>query len=322
MHINHRFFGLVDKTAIFYYSCICGNFDFTNLLEKKKEKAIMSNGTRIDPEEREPRAIKLRQPKHTGRKIVLAVLSVILIVALGGGVYAFVEYGPDFGFTSVITKKPASSETEEPSLPSEPEIPEEPESVPEEPQVPETSEPEPEIPVIEEPVPEEPQIPKDEWFMILVNKENPLSEDFSIETAVVDERGRVVDARIFDDLSAMISAGESEGLDFVIQTAFRTYAKQKEFFEAGTTTAAPGTSEHNSGLAVDISCASGYFEGSPEEAWLLEHAHEYGFILRYPEGKEDITGFEHEPWHFRYVGKEQAVLIKESGLCLEEYLAQ
>ena len=104
----------------------------------------MSNGTRIDPEEREPRAIKLRQPKHTGRKIVLAVLSVILIVALGGGVYAFVEYGPDFGFTSVITKKPASSETEEPSLPSEPEIPEEPESVPE-----------PDFILVEEPVSEQ-----------------------------------------------------------------------------------------------------------------------------------------------------------------------
>ena len=281
----------------------------------------MSNGTRIDPEEREPRAIKIRQPKHTGRKIVLAVLSVILVVALGGGVYAFIEYGPsDFGISSVIKTEP--SEPERPSLPSEPEVPEEFEPVPEIPEIPEESESEPELPVVEEPVPEEPKIPKDEWFMILVNKENPLTEDFSIETAVIDERGRAVDARIFDDLSAMLSAGESEGLDFVIQTAYRTYAKQKEFFEAGTTSAAPGTSEHNSGLAIDISCASGYFEGSPEEAWLLEHAHEYGFILRYPKGKEDITGFEHEPWHFRYVGKEQAALIKESGLCLEEYLAQ
>ncbi len=282
----------------------------------------MSNGTRIDPEEREPRAIKLRQPKHTGRKIFLAVLSALLIVAIGGGVFAFIEYGPDFAVSFITKKEPTVLNPEEPSLPSEPEISEEPETVPEEPEIPEESEPEVEVPVVEEPALEEPKIPKDEWFMILVNKENPLSEDFSVETAVVDGNGRVVDARIFADLSAMISAGESEGLDFVIQTAFRTYAKQKEFFEAGTTTAAPGTSEHNSGLAVDISCASGYFEGSPEEAWLLEHAHEYGFILRYPEGKEDITGFEHEPWHFRYVGKEQAALIKESGLCLEEYLAQ
>ncbi len=280
----------------------------------------MSNGTRIDPEEREPRAIKIRQPKHTGRKIAFAVLSALLIIAIGGGVFAFIEYGPELAFSSVI-------KTEQKEESSEPEIPVEEEPKTEAPSETEpeeiiTEEPIVEEPVVEEPVPEEPEIPKDEWFMILVNKENPLSEDFSIETTVVDERGHAVDSRIFADLSEMLSAGESEGLDFVIQTAFRTYAKQKEFFEAGTTTAAPGTSEHNSGLAIDISCVSGYFEGSAEESWLLEHAHEYGFILRYPEDKVDITGFEHEPWHFRYVGKEQAKLIKESGLCLEEYLAQ
>ena len=174
----------------------------------------------------------------------------------------------------------------------------------------------------EEPVPEEPKIPKDEWFMILVNNENPLSEDFSVETTAVDGYGHLVDSRIFNDLSEMISAGESEGLDFVVQTAFRTYAKQKEFFDAGKTGAAPGTSEHNSGLAIDFGSARGNFEGSAEEAWLLEHAHEYGFILRYPADKVEITGFAYEPWHFRYVGKEQAKLIFESGLCLEEYLAQ
>ena len=278
----------------------------------------MSNGTRIDPEEREPRAIKLRQPKHTGRKIVLSVLSALLIIAIGGGVFAFIEYGPsDFDVISVIKTEPSKSE--EPSLPSEPEVPEEPESVPE---IPEETESEPEAPVVEEPVPEEPKIPKDEWFMILVNKENPLTEDFSVETAAVDNEGHAVDSRILEDLSAMLSAGESEGLDFVLYTAFRSVSKQNELFTAGKTAIPGGASEHNCGLAVDIGCAKGDFEGSPEESWLLEHAHEYGLILRYPSDKVDITGFDHEPWHFRYVGKEQAALIKESGLCLEEYLAQ
>ena len=278
----------------------------------------MSNGTRIDPEEREPRAIKLRQPKHTGRKIVLSVLSALLIIAIGGGVFAFIEYGPsDFGISSVIKTEP--SEPEEPSLPSEPEVPEEPESVPE---IPEETESEPEAPVVEEPVPEEPKIPKDEWFMVLVNKEKPLTEDFSVETAAIDNEGHAVDARILDDLSAMLSAGENEGLDFVLYTAFRSVSKQNELFTAGKTAIPGGASEHNCGLAVDIGCAKGDFEGSPEESWLLEHAHEYGFILRYPADKVDITGFDHEPWHFRYVGKEQAALIKESGLCLEEYLFQ
>ncbi len=278
----------------------------------------MSNGTRIYPEEHEPRAIKLRQPKHTGRKIVLSVLSALLIIAIGGGVFAFIEYGPsDFEIFSVIKTEP--SESEEPFLPSEPEIPEETESVPE---IPEETESEPEVPVVEEPVPEEPKIPKDEWLMILVNKENPLTEDFSVETAAVDNEGHAVDTRILEDLSAMLSAGESEGLDFVLYTAFRSVSKQNELFTAGKTAIPGGASEHNCGLAVDIGCAKGDFEGSPEESWLLEHAHEYGFILRYPADKVDITGFDHEPWHFRYVGKEQAVLIKESGLCLEEYLAQ
>ncbi|MBQ5328230.1 MAG: M15 family metallopeptidase [Oscillospiraceae bacterium] len=282
----------------------------------------MSNGTRIDPEEREPRAIKIRQPKHTGRKIVFSVLAVLsAVLVIGAGVFAYINFGDYFEFDKFgKTSEESSSPESEPEIPEEsfePEIPEESEPehiVPEEPA-------EPEVP--EEPVePEKPEIPKDEWFMLLVNKENPLSEDFSIEAVTIDAKGHTVDARIAEDLSAMISAGEAEGLDFVIQTAFRTYAKQKEFFEAGTTDAAPGTSEHNSGLAIDIGCANGNFEGSPEETWLLEHAHEYGFILRYPADKTDITGFEHEPWHFRYVGKEQAVLIKESGLCLEEYLLQ
>lgn len=280
----------------------------------------MSNGTRIDPEEREPRAIKLRQPKHTGRKIVIAVLSALLVVALGGGVFALIEYGPDLGITAQKEPVPSeaegpSSEAEVPEEPvSEPEIPEEPASEPEVPEEP-VSEPEPEVP-------ETPEIPKDEWYMLLVNRENVLPEDYKINGAIIDHENHIVSELIYDDLSEMISAGTSEGLSFTFYTAYRTYEKQKELFEAGKTDVPAGASEHNSGLAVDIGCTVGEFEGSPEEAWLLEHAHEYGFILRYPEGKEDITGFAHEPWHFRYVGKEQAPLIKESGLCLEEYLAQ
>ena len=276
----------------------------------------MSNGTRIDPEEREPRAIKIRKPKNKKRKIVLSVLSSLLVFALCGGIFAFIEYGPEITVpgTGKVTESSAS-EQEEPTVPSEPEIPEEPESVPEVPE-------EPQTPIVEEPIIEEDPIPRDEWFMILVNAKNPLPEDFAVETAAIDDENHTVDSRIAEDLSAMISAGESEGLDFVIYTAFRSFEKKKEFFEAGKTEAAPGTSEHNSGLAIDIGTSKGDFSGSAEEAWLLEHAHEYGFILRYPADKTDITGFAYEPWHFRYVGKEQAALIKESGLCLEEYLAQ
>ena len=292
----------------------------------------MSNGTRIDPEEREPRAIKIRHPKHTGRKIVLSVLCSLLIVAIGGGVFAFIEYGPDLGFSMVSKETSKDSESEKPAedepLQSfQPEIPEEPVSEPE-PVV--TEEPVEEDPEHEEDVdepevpaePPKPEIPKDEWYMLLVNKENLLPEDYAFNTAVIDNENHTVDERIAADLSAMVAAGEENGLRFVFYTAYRSVQRQSELFAAGKTEIPGKASEHNSGLAVDIGSLEGEFEGSAEEAWLLEHAHEYGFILRYPEGKEDITGFAHEPWHYRYVGREQAKLIYESGLCLEEYLAQ
>ena len=284
----------------------------------------MSNGTRIDPEEREPRAIKIKQPKHTGRKIVLAVLSVLLVLAIGGGVFAFIEYGPEIELPLTSTKtdptEPLPEEVVEET--SEPEVAEEPEPEPEVQEEPEIVEEPEEEPVEAEPIVEEPTIPKDEWFMILVNKENPLPEGFSVNTVVIDQSGHTVDERIAADLSAMIAASEEEGLSLVFYTAFRSVEKQNELFSAGKTDVRGGYGEHNTGLAIDIGCAKGEFVGSAEEAWLLEHAHEYGFILRYPEGKKDITGFNPEPWHFRYVGREQAKLIYESGLCLEEYLAQ
>ena len=292
----------------------------------------MSNGTRIDPEEREPRAIKIRHPKHTGRKIVLSVLCSLLIIAIGGGVFALIEYGPDLGFSMVSKETYKDSESEKPSedeplQSSQPEIPEEPVSEPE-PVV--TEEPVEEDPEHEEDVdepevpaePPKPEIPKDEWYMLLVNKENLLPEDYDFNTAVIDNENHTVDERIAADLSAMVAAGEENGLRFVFYTAYRSVQRQSELFAAGKTEIPGKASEHNSGLAVDIGSLEGEFEGSAEEAWLLEHAHEYGFILRYPEGKEDITGFAHEPWHYRYVGREQAKLIYESGLCLEEYLAQ
>ena len=288
----------------------------------------MSNGTRIYPEEREPRAIKIRQPKHTGRKILIGVLAAILVIAIGGGVFAFIEYGPDLGFSIVQSEKTEETESdapieEEPIQSSQPEVPEEPVSEPEPEVSDEQEEPAIEEPVVEEPIIEEPEIPRDEWYMILVNRENHLPADYTFTTKTVDDKGHSVDERIYNDLAEMIAAGTAEGLNFEFYTGYRTVDRQNELFALGNTDVPGGASEHNCGLGIDIGNAgSAEFEGSPEETWLLEHAHEYGFILRYPKGKESITGFAHEPWHFRYVGKEQAKLIYESGLCLEEYLAQ
>ena len=94
---------------------------------------------------------------------------------------------------------------------------------------------------------------------------------------------------------------------------------------AATVVAIPGTSEHNLGLAVDI-CALDYQilddaqADTPEQQWLMEHCWEYGFILRYPAEKQDITGIIYEPWHYRYVGRDHAQAIRQSGQCLEEFL--
>jgi D-alanyl-D-alanine carboxypeptidase len=84
--------------------------------------------------------------------------------------------------------------------------------------------------------------------------------------------------------------------------------------------ARPGHSEHQSGLCIDVNSTDFSFGSTAEAAWLEEHCAEYGFIIRFPEGKEDITGYEYEPWHIRYVGVETAQEITAQGLCLEEYL--
>ncbi len=275
----------------------------------------MYNGTRIDPEEHEPHAIKIggRKQKRSGKAV--AFFAAFVVFAAFIGVFVFMFLNPDLELPKIFGDNEIVESSSEESSESSSEV-EEPVSSQSSSSLPESSsEPEPE--------PEVPAIPKDEWYMILVNEKNPLPEDFTVEAAAIDSEGHTIDTRAYADLTAMIEAGEAEGLKFIFYTAYRSVAKQKELYEAGKTTAAPGTSEHNSGLAIDIgSAVSEDFEGSKEEAWLLEHAHEYGFILRYPKGKEDITGFDYEPWHFRYVGKEQAKLIYESGLCLEEYLEQ
>lgn len=112
-------------------------------------------------------------------------------------------------------------------------------------------------------------------------------------------------------------------------SGFRSYTVQKNLYNsyvrrdgaenADRYSARPGHSEHQTGLAFDINYADDRFKGTPEASWLAENAYKYGFILRYPEGKEPITGYMFEPWHYRYVGVENAAKIYASGLTLEEY---
>lgn len=128
----------------------------------------------------------------------------------------------------------------------------------------------------------------------------------------------------------MQSAAWSEGLNIWIASGFRSYEYQSGLYqryvnrsgkeEADRYSARPGHSEHQTGLAFDLNSIDDSFADTAEGKWVAEHCHEYGFIIRYPKGKEDITGYIYEPWHIRYLGKETAEKVHNSGLTLEEYL--
>ena len=188
-------------------------------------------------------------------------------------------------------------------------------------------------------------IPRDEWYMVLANRSSVLPGDFTVaETATVGEA--VVDARIAEALRQMVNDAAAAGVKLKPTNGYRSIARQQELWDARVKTlmegglsqadaetkaidytSAPGTSDHNTGLGLDIVSEdhpakdAGFAETAAAQ-WLAEHAADYGFILRYPSDKTEATGMDYEPWHYRYVGSEQAHKIKESGLCFEEYLAQ
>lgn len=123
---------------------------------------------------------------------------------------------------------------------------------------------------------------------------------------------------------------KSEGLSYTIISDFRPYSSQKRIYnnyvardgkkEADRYSARPGHSEHQTGLAFDLNSLSQSFENTAEGKWLAENCYKYGFIIRYPKGKESVTGYMYEPWHIRYLGKDLAKEVYESGLTLEEFL--
>ena len=181
----------------------------------------------------------------------------------------------------------------------------------------------------------------------LVNAKNPMTKEDVPEVAAetIDANGYQVDTRIMEDLEEMFAAAREAGRNPVICSAFRSWETQEYLYqnkiqrvmaekglteeeaavEAGTVVAVPGTSEHQIGLALDI-VSSEYMNldekqmETEDQQWLMENSWKYGFILRYPLNKSDITGIIFEPWHYRYVGKEAAKEIYEQDITLEEYL--
>lgn len=171
--------------------------------------------------------------------------------------------------------------------------------------------------------------------LLLVNGDHPLPSDYEPDPLVrlYDQDRTFQLARddlyltqeTFEAAERMFAAAAKEGLTgYILTSAHRSREAQQKIYNESDPGLAqkPGCSEHETGLAFDVTVRrdSGGFEDTPHCQWLLAHCHEYGFIQRYPEGKESITGISYEPWHYRYVGERAARSIHLSGKTLEEYL--
>lgn len=187
---------------------------------------------------------------------------------------------------------------------------------------------------------------KKDWRLLLINKQHPVPEDYEVELGNINTMKGVMqcDARIIDDLLSMLQAAKEDGVSLQICSPYRDYAYQEMLFErkinlymgigysymeaymlGSQVVTVPGASEHQLGLALDIvsntyTALDEGFGDTEAGKWLSEHSREYGFILRYPKGKEYITGIDFEPWHFRYVGVEAATVIMDEGITLEEFV--
>ncbi|MFC7366122.1 MULTISPECIES: M15 family metallopeptidase [Bhargavaea] len=278
--------------------------------------------------------MKARKQNRDRKGVWIAILAAVTLLVGGAAVFAGMNgwdaekiRGVLGGGTSGQVQETGGTGTEEPDTgETSPEEEESPEGV----QLPAsgTTEPDP-LEGIGEYV-EGRELPAEPTYIggiLLANKKYPLPAGFA--------PGENPEAReAFEEMSAEALL---EGFDLDAFSTFRTYERQQELYEryaerdgaeaADRYSARPGYSEHQTGLAFDIGeatqpehYASESFGDTPAGQWLLENAHRFGFILRYPEGKEDITGYMHESWHYRYVGKEVAGRIHSRGSTLEEYL--
>ena len=196
--------------------------------------------------------------------------------------------------------------------------------------------------------------PKDElgmWYMKLVNPDNSITTAYinSIERSKINTKYVVsstketclyLDSRIVKHFEDMCKAAKADGVTLVSVSAYRSYSYQQGLYnnrvtrcqnedglsleaakkKAATIVAVPGTSEHHLGLAIDINSVETSFENTKEFKWLQKNAENYGFVMRYPKDKQDITKIIYEPWHYRYVGVEHAKAMNDLDMCLEEYI--
>lgn len=185
----------------------------------------------------------------------------------------------------------------------------------------------------------------DDPLLLLVNREHPLPDDFSPNLTRLHDWDLSVAEAAYGDLCNMLEAGRAEGLRFWVCSAYRSRETQRELFDEDVErllaeglsradaveqtaryTMPPGCSEHESGLALDIVALDNQLldesqEDTPETRWLHAHCAEYGFVLRYPSEKSELTGIDYEPWHYRYVGAAAAQWLTEHDMTLEEFWA-
>lgn len=184
---------------------------------------------------------------------------------------------------------------------------------------------------------------KNEWSLMLVNKTHSIPEDYTFTLGTI-KGSMKCDERIITPLTTMFKAASKDGVSLIVCSPYRDLALQERLFErkmnlyrskgysyieayrsASAIVTVPGTSEHQLGLALDIVCDTystldAGFGETKAGKWLKNNAYKYGFTLRYPKDKEDITGIIYEPWHYRYVGIDAATYMYEHDMCLEEFV--
>ena len=286
--------------------------------------------------------------KYNGTQILILILffaivltSVVLTVFLLRKAFVWSRDAEEGEVPTTLTEVLPSAEDIKNTLTAA--VPKPEETVPETPGVPTDPQPQPEPEVIRDPHVLEKQ--PDEWNLMLVNQWNPIDRNYEIDLIELNN-GHSIDRRAYPDLQDMMDDARAEGLKPILCSSYRSNQRQRDLFanqvnkyiaqglteeeaeaEAEKWVAIPGTSEHQTGLAVDIVALDYQLldegqENTPEQQWLRENSYKYGYILRYPPDKSEITGINFETWHYRYVGKEAAQEIYEKGICLEEYLAE
>lgn len=181
-----------------------------------------------------------------------------------------------------------------------------------------------------------------DWKLTLVNKQHPIPDDYEFQLGTIHGNMKC-DVRVMKDLLNMFKGAKEDGVNLVMCSPYRDMNRQEMLFgrkitalmnggesymdaykNASQAVTVPGASEHQIGLAFDIisedySTLDEGFENTSEGKWLRDNSYKYGFILRYMKGKEDITGIEYEPWHYRYVGVKAATVMHDQGITLEEF---